>query len=252
MKRLLAPESADILAQLAWSRALLGFDFDGTLAPIVNERDQAFMRARTRELFAQVCTRYPCAVISGRSQMDVAARLGGAAVRYIVGNHGLEPGAELGEFEKEIAATRPLLEVALAGCPGVEIEGKRYSLAVHYRKSRRKNEARAAIADAIRSVPLPMRVIGGKLVFNVVPARAPNKGDALIRLRGLEGANTALYLGDDLTDEDVFGLDQPGRLLTVRVGESGSSAARYFLRDQREVDVFLARLVALRAVEPAR
>jgi hypothetical protein len=44
----------------------------------------------------------------------------------------------------------------------------------------------------------------------------------------------------------VFELDQPGRLLTVRVGPSRSSAAAYFLRDQAEIDRLLERLVELR------
>ena len=56
-------------------------------------------------------------------------------------------------------------------------------------------------------------------------AGAPNKGDALLRLRTSDGAHTALYVGDDVTDEDVFRLDQPGRLLTVRIGKSLTSAA---------------------------
>jgi len=55
-------------------------------------------------------------------------------------------------------------------------------------------------------------------------------------------------VGDDVTDEDVFKLDQPGRLLTVRIGESQSSSASYFLRNQHQIDRLLAMLVALRAV----
>ena len=247
MKRLLARENLELLAQLAWSRVLLAFDFDGTLAPIVGDRAHAAMRERTSRLFARVCTLYPCAVISGRSKADVASQLGGAGAKYIVGNHGLEPGLGLGDFEREMARARPLLAAALAGCPGVDIEDKRYSLAVHYRRSRQKREARAAIQRAAASLPVRIRLVRGKLVVNVVPERAPNKGDALIQLRTLEGANTALYVGDDVTDEDVFGLDQPGRLLTVRVGESKTSAAKYFLRDQDEVDTLLAKLADFRA-----
>ncbi|MFM2420090.1 MAG: hypothetical protein RL385_4813 [Pseudomonadota bacterium] len=246
MRHLLSRDSGEVLAQLAWSRVLVAFDFDGTLAPIVANREEARMRARTSELFSKVCSLYPCAVISGRSQPDVSARLGAAPIKYVIGNHGLEPGASLDEFEEEIAQARVSLEETLAGTAGVDLEDKRYSLALHYRRSRNKRLARSAILSAVAALPVRMRVVPGKLVVNVVPERAPNKGDALLELRKAEQADTALYVGDDVTDEDVFELDQPGRLLTVRVGDSRSSAAAYFLRDQNEMDRLLAKLIALR------
>lgn len=246
MTHLLSRESGEVLAQLAWSRVLVAFDFDGTLAPIVANREDARMRARTSELFAKVCGLYPCAVISGRSQPDVSARLGAASVKYVVGNHGLEPGASLDEFAEEISRARASLEETLAGMAGVDLEDKRYSLALHYRRSRSKRLARSAILGAVADLPVRMRVVPGKLVVNVVPERAPNKGHALLELRRAEQADTAIYVGDDVTDEDVFELDQPGRLLTVRVGESRSSAAAYFLRDQKEMDRLLGKLIALR------
>lgn len=250
--RLLAKENGEMLAQLAWSRVLLGFDFDGTLAPIVADRDRAVMRPKTAELFAAVCRRYPCAVISGRSKADVGERLGPCAVKYVIGNHGLEPGAELGEFEREMRDAVPLLASALSELGGVDLEDKRYSVAVHYRRSRTKRTTRSAILRAVERLETPMRVVPGKLVINVIPQRAPNKGDALLGLRTVEGANTAFYAGDDVTDEDVFRIDQPGRLLSVRVGESRGSAAKYFLRDQREIDLLLSKLVALRLHEASR
>jgi trehalose 6-phosphate phosphatase len=246
MKHLLSRENREVLAQLAWSRVLVAFDFDGTLAPIVANRHEAQMQTGTRKLFAAMCGLYPCAVISGRSQADVSTRLDPAPVKYVIGNHGLEPGASLEEFEGEITRARSLLEGSLIGIPGLDLEDKRYSLALHYRRSRNKRSTRAAILEAVAALQVPMRVIPGKLVVNVVPARAPNKGDAVVALRNTEAADTALYVGDDVTDEDVFELDQPGRLLTVRVGESRTSAAAYFLRDQREVDRLLANLVSLR------
>jgi trehalose 6-phosphate phosphatase len=246
MKRLLSRQNAELLAQLAWSRVLVAFDFDGTLAPIVAEPDAAKMRARTRDLLVKVCRRYPSVIISGRSRADVSKRLGGAQVKHVVGNHGLEPGVGLDEVEKEVALASSLLATALETEPGIQLEDKRYSLALHYRKARNKRLARAAIQAAVAALPVPMRIVAGKLVANVVPARAPNKGDALLELRDKERADTALYVGDDVTDEDVFELDQPGRLLTVRVGPSRSSAAAYFLRDQAEIDRLLERLVELR------
>jgi trehalose 6-phosphate phosphatase len=251
MRHLLSRESGEVLAQLAWSRVLVAFDFDGTLAPIVAKRGDARMRARTSELFARVCHLYPCAVISGRSQPDVSARLGAAPIKYVIGNHGLEPGASLDEFEQEVAQGRASLEEMLSGVAGVDLEDKRYSLALHYRRSKNKRLARSVILAAVAALPVRMRVVPGKLVVNVVPERAPNKGDALMELRTAEQADTALYVGDDITDEDVFELDQPGRLLTVRVGESGASAAAYFLRDQNEMDCLLAKLIALREERPS-
>lgn len=247
MRQILAHANEGVLAQLAWARVLLAFDFDGTLAPIVADRDGARMRGRTRRLFSRVCSLYPCAVISGRSQGDVAARLGGAPVKYVIGNHGLEPGVGIGAFEEDVAAARALVGAALRPIAGIDVEDKRYSLAIHYRRARKKREARAAIHAAVEALPVRMRLIAGKMVVNVVPDRAPNKGDALLHLREEERADTALYVGDDVTDEDVFELDQPGRVLTVRVGASRTSAATYYLRAQAEIDALLTRLVALRA-----
>jgi trehalose 6-phosphate phosphatase len=83
-------------------------------------------------------------------------------------------------------------------------------------------------------------------VVNLVPAAAPNKGDALLELRAQAGADTALYVGDDITDEDVFRLRQPGRLVSVRVGQSSSSSAAYFVRSQRDIDRLLMLLVSFR------
>lgn len=251
MKDLLAKENLSVLEQLAFARALLAFDFDGTLAPIVKDRELAKMRPRTSELLTTLCAHYPCAVISGRSTADLAPRLGGAPVQYLVGNHGLEPGGDLAKFEEEVSATRPLLEAALASEPGVELEDKRYSLALHYRRSRRKQAAVAAIERAVAALPTHMRTIAGKMVVNVVPASAANKGDALLDLRARAGADIALYMGDDVTDEDVFKIDQPGRLLSVRIGEAPWSAAAYYLRDQRQMDRLLAMLIALRQNRPA-
>jgi trehalose 6-phosphate phosphatase len=250
MKALLTRANQVLLDQLAWSNVLLAFDFDGTLAPIVANRHQAAMRARTAALFTAVCQRYPSAVISGRSKADVARRLNGAKVRYLIGNHGLEPGTRLGTFERQVVRAHPQLETALEGVAGIDIENKRYSLAVHYRRSREKARAREAIRRAVAALPDAMRIVPGKLVINVLPEAAPSKGDALLALRDRTDADVAMYIGDDVTDEDVFRLDQPGRLFTIRIGRSRASAARYYLRQQREIDVLLEQLVALRAGRP--
>ena len=252
MRYVLAAANVDLLAQLAWSQVLLAFDFDGTLAPIVRDRDQAQMRPRTRRLFARICDTYPCAVISGRSHSDVSGRLTGTSPSFIVGNHGIEPGAPLESYVATVESVEQTLRAALKGQAGVEFENKRFSLSIHYRKSRRKTESRSEIDQAVSRLPVPMRIIPGKLVVSLLPAGAPNKGDALVHLREQAGADTALFVGDDLTDEDIFALDQPGRLQTIRVGASRQSSAQYFLRSQTEIDVLLEKLARHRAEAAVR
>jgi trehalose 6-phosphate phosphatase len=246
VKDLLAKVHADVVRQLAWSRVLCAFDFDGTLSPIVADRDQAGMRETTCSLLGKLAALYPTAVISGRSQRDVKARLRGLGIQYVVGNHGLEPGTGLQRYEAQVAATVPLLVERLVATPGIDVEDKQYSLAIHYRRARNKTSARRAISQAVASLPDAYRLIAGKQVVNLVPSGAAHKGDAVIDLRDRAGADVALYVGDDVTDEDVFTLDQPGRLLSVRIGKTKSSAASYFLRDQRQIDRLLRTLVSLR------
>ena len=95
MKHLLAADQRGVIERLAASKTLLAFDFDGTLSPIVSDRDAAGMRAQTRAHFAALCRLYPTAVISGRARRDAQSRVHGLRVKYVVGNHGLEPGTNL-------------------------------------------------------------------------------------------------------------------------------------------------------------
>jgi trehalose 6-phosphate phosphatase len=246
MKHLLAPENRHVLAQLARSSTLLAFDFDGTLASIVADRGAAGLRPGTLELLTRLCACYPCAIITGRSRSDVQARLGGAPIRYIVGNHGLESVGGPTSSDEEMAAVRPVIEAALCQHSGLDLEDKQYSLAVHYRNSPAKRRARAAIHQVVATLPVPMRVVPGKLVLNILPRGAPHKGHALLELQHREAAEMALYVGDDVTDEDVFELEHQGSLVAARVGRSKRSAAPYFLREQREVDQLLGCLLDLR------
>ena len=208
------------------------------------------MRRRTARLLRRLCLLYPCAVISGRGRADVAARLAGAPVKYVVGNHGLEEGRAPRELAAEIATVRVRLTTALAGTPGVDLEDKRYSLSLHYRRARNKRRARTAIHDVLAALPQSMRVVPGKQVFNVVPGRGANKGKAMLTLLSREKAIRALYVGDDVTDEDVFALLPRRGVLGVRVGRARRSAAVYFVHDQRAVDRLLETLIVLRSVSP--
>jgi trehalose 6-phosphate phosphatase len=162
-----------------------------------------------------------------------------------VGNHGIEPWRATEPVRKEVSRCAPLLGECLSTFKGVRIENKAFSISVHYRRSREKKKAVAAILDAAAKLG-HVRVIGGKQVVNILPDGVPHKGMAVERERERLGCDTALYLGDDETDEDVFSLDQPGRLLGIRVGAARTSQAAYFVRSQAAVDDLLALLLELR------
>jgi trehalose 6-phosphate phosphatase len=245
MRHILSREGREVLAQMAWANVLLAFDYDGTLAPIVDDPPKAKMRRVTKNLLAKVSDRYPCTIISGRAHHDPALSFPEITLCALVGNHGLEPWRNPAEYETRVRRWTTLLEEQLGGLKGVQIEDKRLSLAIHYRASREKKVALAAIREAVAGLR-EARIVSGKLVVNVLPNGAPHKGIALQRVRDGQGCDTALYVGDDETDEDVFSLDQPGQLLGVRVGESRSSGAPYFLRDQSEIDELLRVLLAAR------
>ncbi len=243
MKRLFSPEGLRALDAFVASPVLFAFDFDGTLAPLVDDRDAAVMRRDTARWFCDLCARLPVAVITGRSASDIAGRLGGAAVRYAVGNHGAECGDDLAPFFEASRRARASLSSSLAGVRGVSIEDKGTTLSVHYRDATNARAARDAIARALRAVPVPVRVIPGKRVRSVVPVGAPHKGDALRLLCARAGVGAALFVGDDVTDEDAFAVGPSPRVFSVRVGPSRRSRAAYFLEAQADIDRLLARIV---------
>lgn len=246
MKYLLASEQSKLLARYAKSRVVVAFDFDGTLAPIVSDPAAARMPASTRLLLRELSRVYPCVVISGRSRVDTLKKTRSIALVEVFGNHGLEPG-NVASYAKQVAAILPHLRRRLRSIVGIDIENKRLSVSVHYRRVRDKRIALAAIRAAIAVLTVPLRVIPGKQVVNLLPKGAPDKGQALSNVRRKLRVDRAMYVGDDITDEDVFSSGQRG-LLGIRIGRSRSSAAAYFLRNQREIDRLMKQLIALRAV----
>jgi len=245
MRYVLARAQRHVLEGFARSRMLLALDYDGTLAPIVTDPERAAMRLSTRRLLREVARAYPCVVISGRARADVARWVRGLGVIEVIGNHGIEPGHAPAPAVPEVRRWIPLLEQRLGRLQGVTIEDKGLSLAVHYRRSREKRAARARILAAAAGLG-EARLVAGKQVLNVLPAGAPHKGRALEHVRARLGCETAVYVGDDETDEDVFALGRAGRLLGIRVGCGKRSAAAFYIRTQAEIDALLRHLLAFR------
>jgi trehalose 6-phosphate phosphatase len=245
VRDLLSAECRPALARFARGNALLAFDYDGTLAPIVADPARAGMRRATRELLGRLARAYPCVVLTGRSREDAAHRLRGTGVLQVIGNHGLEPPVACNAAAPIVRSWLPRLRLALRALEGVWVENKQFSVAVHFRGAPRRARARAAVVRACASLS-EVRIIPGKCTVNLLPRGMPNKGSALVRACRQVGCEMALYVGDDQTDEDVFALGSVAPLVGVRVGRGRGSYAAFYIRNQRSIDALLRRLLALR------
>lgn len=248
MKDLLLPPHRAALARFVATGGpgvLLAFDYDGVLAPLVRDPRGASMSARTRALVSELARRYPVGVISGRSFTKLR-RVMGEVVPHLVGSHGVEflrPAPATAAVERDVRRWERQVRSALDGVPGIHLEHKGSTFTLHYARAAARARAGRAVhraAAALRDV----RLVPGKWVLNVLPARFPTKGDAVRKLAGRLGCRRVLFVGDDVTDEDVFAL--PRRLVFgVHVGD-GPSRAAWRLPARRDVDALLRALLALR------
>jgi trehalose 6-phosphate phosphatase len=252
---------AEIREQVREAGALsLFLDFDGTLAPIVNDPDDARLDPEVRSRLAALSARDDTlvAIISGRALDDLRARVGIAGAIY-AGNHGLEiSGPEIDGkpvcFVEPCAVARrePLrricdnLTATLAHIPGARVENKVLTASVHYRQAAAGEahhiteivQRELAHSSALSHVN-HFRVNHGKLVLEIVPRTDWHKGAAVgwINTRLAMPGARSIYIGDDRTDEDAFArmTDE----ITIRVGRSAGTSARYFVKDPARVHAFL-------------
>jgi trehalose 6-phosphate phosphatase len=249
MKRHLFGRRGEVaLAALMRQRPLLAFDFDGTLAPIVDRPQDARVPTAVAARLSWLARRLPVAVVTGRAVADVRARLG-FAPHHVVGNHGAEDEqaqADLAALTHGVDPLRALVadhagELAELG---VQVEDKGLSIALHYRLSRHPVRAQALLRELTARLPSTLQVFTGKMVVNAMAARAPDKADAVRRLQARCGAATVLYAGDDVNDETVFAA-APAQWVTVRIGREGpTSRAQFFLDSVHEMAPLLERLLA--------
>lgn len=256
-----------LVAEVAGRRPAFFLDYDGTLAPIVERPEDAVMASETREVLRRLAARFPAVVVSGRGRPDVAGLVDLPELTY-AGSHGFDiegpavDGGEHGlryqaaaEAEPAVAAVTAALERELAGVPGAQVEPKRFTVAVHYRRvpEGRFAEVEAAVDRQVAAHP-ELRKAHGKKVFELRPDLDWDKGRAVLwvlEALGLDRPGVVpLYVGDDVTDEDAFrALAERGIGILV-AEEPRETAARYRLRDPDEVRAFLERLPA--ALEEVR
>lgn len=250
-----------IAARRRAGRMLVAIDFDGTISDIVPRPGDAVLLPAAADALRQLAARpdTDVAVVSGRALADVRSRVGIDEV-YYAGNHGLEiEGPGVSRIHTGAAAARPRLEICLGqlrrslDSAGVDVEDKGLSLSIHYRRAPDPDAAGARIRselDALCAGDEQIRITAGKRVFEVRPRVDWDKGRATRFLRqSLHAAHgslvPALFLGDDVTDEDAFReVADEGAGIIVASEPPAHTAAVAFVRTPAEAAALLAALAA--------
>jgi trehalose-phosphatase len=247
----------------ARSRLFL-FDYDGTLTPIVKYPIDATPSNRLLRILDSLCRdeRNHVVIISGRERTFLEPLFGNLPVGLSCEHgvffrpygHGkqwihadLATEANNGESWKDVVL--PILQDYCSRTPGSMIEVKEVNLSWHYRNadedfgSFQAKELAVHLQDL--ATKLPIEILLGKKVIEVRPANV-NKGAIVRKLLCGREFEFVLCLGDDRTDEDMFGAvnalckDNP---FTCVIGKQPSSQARYYLRSQSDVLDLLSELV---------
>lgn len=235
------------------SSVLIALDFDGTLAHLVDNPDDARMTPECAGALATL-TNHPSvhvALVSGRSVKDLM-RVAEADPRWwLVGSHGVEivgpEGSGVHIAPEPDSAEREALwqafgEVA-AQFPGVWVEQKSQGAAMHTRG------VSSEVESSVHHLLLPViEGFGASLTtrrgHGIVESalRSANKGDGINALRDYLTPEVVVFMGDDLTDEDGFAVLRPGDV-GVKVG-GDPTRAEYRIEDPDNVAQFLRALVS--------
>jgi len=239
----LSPELDAALADVAARRPLLvASDYDGVLARLRDEPSAAVPEPGVADALARLAAvdGVTVAIVSGRGVADLQATSGFSGPFRWVGSHGEEfDGPLAGELADRRDALAGLLAPVVAEVEGARLEVKPASVAVHVRQVPDRAVAAALLERARSRVDSSLTLKPGKEVLEVAVTDA-DKGTALRRLVDELGAAAAVYLGDDVTDEDGFRALGPGDL-TVKIGD-GDTAARHRVPDPAGALAVLRRL----------
>ena len=226
----------------------LFLDFDGTLVDIVKRPDLTTIDPALITLIEQLRHRLggALAVVSGRPISDLD-RLLQPLVLPAAGIHGIQLREDGGQIE--ICCPEPIPEYArdavaelAATDPALVFEDKVYSISLHYRQA---PDRKAALRERLEELATALDPIfflqNGKMVFEFKPSGI-DKGTAIDKFMSAPAfANRqAIYIGDDVTDEDAFRVVNRLGGLSARVGEpNGQTQAHYSLRDVADVRAWL-------------
>lgn len=253
-----------LAARRAARHLLLLFDFDGTLCPFHSDPDAVHLTDTVRGFLGTLAgdAASTLGIISGRRLPDLHQRARISRDVYLAGFHGLEieaPGAAF--MHPDAAAATPLMRsvgevvsAQLSALPGVFIEDKVFSIALHYRDAvepvRTVAQERFLSAARAHLEAGRLRLLPGACVLELLPGVSWNKGHALEwireRVESLHGPTFSVYVGDDVTDEDAFRAVGPHGM-TIAASER-ADGAEFRLDGPAGVERLLRALAGQRSV----
>jgi len=249
-------EIRDALGQLAKTKSLLvALDFDGTLAPTVDDpaKARALPEARSAVLRLAGLPNTRVALVSGRALDSLEEVADVTDEILLVGSHGIEVRLDspddsftLDEDEQtRLGMLGDVLDQVADNVEEVWVEAKPAGFALHTRLATDKNSRIAhlvALSETKAEVD-DVTVRHGKdvLEFSV---RSTTKGEAVEHLRRYTRSTGVFYAGDDVTDEDAFAALNSADL-GVKSGE-GPTVADHRVKGPEDVAHVLRLLAALR------
>lgn len=236
---------------------VLFLDYDGTLTPIVNRPEAAVISDEMKEMLKKCADKFKVAAVSGRDMDDLKDKIKLKNLIY-AGSHGFRisgPDDLYKEHEKtnEILPKLDKMQKTLEKDfpeidDGIQVERKRYAIAVHYRNASESSvpEIKKEVNKVLENHP-GFKTGEGKKIVEIKPDVDWHKGKAVNWiLEELNASDTnkyvPIYIGDDITDEDAFeAIKDSG--IGILVGYHGSSTnAKYRLKNVYQVRVFLQKL----------
>lgn len=244
---------------------MLFLDYDGTLTSIARTPGKAVILQETKRLLSLLSQRKNCriAIISGRTLADIKKMVGLKNVIYS-GNHGFQIDGPKIKYELAVPAgykkvlrrIKTQLKEKLSGIKGVFVEDKKLSLALHFRLADKRQLPfiktvfhETAIIYLVKN---KIKVKPGKKVFEVRPPLQWDKGKVVLWLLARQEVLSKsekivpVYIGDDVTDEDAFKALK-NRGLTIFVGLTNSSQAKYYVKDVKGVYDFLKGILGIQS-----
>jgi trehalose 6-phosphate phosphatase len=236
-------------------RYAIFLDLDGTLVELVDHPDAVHVDRSTLRLLDALREKVgrALAVVSGR-EISVVDRLLRPLKLPVAGVHGLERRDAGGIIHSrdtpDISPITFVIEKVVGDEVGVVIERKPGAVALHYRFRPDLERRYCELIHEIIGERPDLRLLHGKMVFEVVP-KDGDKGsviEAFLREPPFSGRRP-LFAGDDVTDEAGFSAVNARGGVSIKIG-GGESRARFRAHDVRQFHVWLSGLVNSYCEEP--